>query len=483
MTRRRPGRRSRRRLGLRARIAVAVAVVCAAGTTTMGLVVYELQSDSATERFITSAEVGFDSDLQQARARVHSTSGNRIEQVVRFVDQRQGMEWAVYVFETGDQRFVPHQATYSTTDSDTVSVRSLKFAIPAWLAQRARTGETTSVAWRNQHGPVYLVAGLLEPGLVLVEQYSMRRLHDDLSTLRHTLAVVAGAVTAVSVLAAVVAAHFAQRPVRATAQAARRFGAGEFDVRLPVRGHDELAELAREFNDMAQRLGEVIGQLHVKDEQQRRFVADAAHDLRTPVATMVASVDSLRDPATRDTSADLLATQTRRLARLVEDLLEISRFDAGTAELRTDRIELPGLVDDAVSLLAPDADVRVSATGEVAVTADPRRLHTVIGNLVANALAHGAPPVSVEIDGTGPDAMLIRVADRGPGVPEDLLPVLFDRFTRGERGRGGDGTGLGLAIASANIAAHGGEITVANSGGAVFTVRLPRAPAEAAEAE
>ncbi|WP_232285255.1 sensor histidine kinase [Saccharomonospora xinjiangensis] len=455
-----------------------MAVVCASATTFMALMVYQLQAESSAERFKVSADVGFASDLQQARTQVHRHGGDRLETVSQFVREREGMHWALYDFLVEDERPLPGSRVYpDAPEGGRAMAQSTSLAVPAWLVDRARTGATASTELSNRHGArVYQVAGLVEPDLVLVEQYSMRRLHDDLSDLRHTLAVVTILVTVLSAVAALQAAHFAQRPVRAAASAARRLGAGKLDVRLPVRGGDELAELAREFNQMAERLGTVIAQLHAKDRQQQRFIADAAHDLRTPVATMVASVDGLDDPAARAVSASLLGEQTRRLARLVEDLLEISRFDAGTVRIRPDRVELPALVTDAVSLAAADAEITVRAAGDTTVVADPRRLHAVVGNLITNALSHGAPPVTVDIDGTHPDTVVLRVADRGPGVPDKLVPVVFDRFVRGEAARTDGGTGLGLAIAAENVAVHGGTIEVTRADGAVFAVTLPRTP-------
>lgn len=216
---------------------------------------------------------------------------------------------------------------------------------------------------------------------------------------------------------------------------------------------------------MAGRLGESI-------EQQRRFIADVTHDLRTPVAAMVAVADSLADPETRASSARLLGTQSRRLARLVEDLLEISRFDAGVADLRVELVELPALLRDAIAVTGARASL--SAAGDVTVTADPRRLHTIACNLLANAVQHGAEPVTVTIDATGPDQVVVRVADSGPGVPADLAPILFDRFVRGDRSRKAtEGSGLGLAVARENAVIHGGRLEVHNEGGTVFTLTLP----------
>jgi two-component system sensor histidine kinase MtrB len=258
-----------------------------------------------------------------------------------------------------------------------------------------------------------------------------------------------------------------RRPIQALSAAADELGAGALDTRVAVKGRDEVAALATSFNAMAARL-------HAKDRQQRRFVADVAHDLRTPLASMIATVDSLdhAEPATRGRAAEILGTQARRLAKLVEDLLEIARFDAGKADLRVAPVDLADLVADAAEVSCVEAGVTVH--GDVTVVADPRRVHTVVANLLSNAVRHGAAPVTVTLDGTGDD-VVVRVADAGPGVPEELLPILFDRFTRGDHARQATaGSGLGLAIARENVLVHGGSLTVHNDGGAVFTVRFPR---------
>jgi two-component system sensor histidine kinase MtrB len=230
---------------------------------------------------------------------------------------------------------------------------------------------------------------------------------------------------------------------------------------VPVAGRDDLAKLTSSFNTMASQLGESI-------EQQRRFVADVAHDLRTPLAAMVAAAETVErgDPDTGPRAAQLLGDQTRRLARLVTDLLEMSRFDAGAVELRPEPVDLAALWT---------SDVVPRVAGDPVVIGDLARLHTITRNLLTNAARHGAEPVTVTIDGSRPDQVVVRVADSGSGVPDDLLPLVFDRFTRGDRARGAtEGSGLGLAIAKENAVLHGGTLTVHNDGGAVFTLTLPR---------
>jgi two-component system sensor histidine kinase MtrB len=280
----------------------------------------------------------------------------------------------------------------------------------------------------------------------------------------------------------VLAARFVQRPVRRVSSAARALGGGALDVRVPVKGRDELADLAASFNSMAERVSTSFTELSAKERQQRRFVADVSHDLRTPLASMVATVDALdhASPETRDRAARLLGTQTRRLARLVEDLMEISRFDAGSADFRPEPVELPELVADAIETAVPSADVRVRASGELTVTADPRRVHTIVRNLLANAAQHGSPPIEVSLVDDGAEVR-VEVSDAGPGIPEDLMPILFDRFVRGDQARqAGEGSsGLGLSIARENALAHGGTLTAHNrtaddGHGAVFILTLPR---------
>jgi two-component system sensor histidine kinase MtrB len=326
----------------------------------------------------------------------------------------------------------------------------------------------------NVQGSLQLViVGQTEPRLLLVEYYDTRIIDAELAKARLELAAASVLVILVGSLLGVLAARRIQRRVRVAADAARTLGAGDLDTRLAVRGTDEFADLAGSFNAMAERLGQSIAELRRKDAQQRRFVADVAHDLRTPLAVLIAAGDGLHGPE-RERSAELVASQTRRLSALVDDLLEMSRFDAGAAELRPEHLDLRELCVDVVEMVA--ADIPVTLRGNGIVVGDPRRLHTVVRNLVSNALHHGAPPITITVDGTAEFEARVIVRDHGPGLPPELAAVVFDRFVRGDRSRRSEGSGLGLAIAYENAVLHGGRIRVASPGGAEFTLVVPRIP-------
>jgi two-component system sensor histidine kinase MtrB len=463
-------------VSLRTRIVAAIVAVTTTATAVMAYSAYQVQADEAVGRFAWSAVGNTAADrkifLEFAPDEPVGWLGN--------VDDRLGAnpDWALVFDRPGGEPEVVRGATggyqglIPVPDKLTMlrSVRGELF--PPGKGPDQLTSLYTSVPQTGRK--VFVVnANLPKDGYHLVEFFDFSRFDADLTALRWKLVRIALGVSVLGVGVALLIGRRIRRPIKALSAAADELGAGALGTRVPVKGRDEVAALAASFNTMAARLGESIDELHAKDRQQRRFVADVAHDLRTPLASMLATVDSLdhAEPATRGRAAEILGTQTRRLAKLVEDLLEIARFDAGKADLRVAPIDLADLVADTAEVTGVEA--AVTMTGDVTVVADPRRVHTVVANLLSNAVRHGAAPVTVTLDGTGDDVVL-RVADAGPGVPEELLPILFDRFTRGDHARQAtEGSGLGLAIARENVLAHGGSLTVHNDGGAVFTVRLP----------
>ncbi|MFG1808959.1 ATP-binding protein [Streptomyces sp. NPDC049040] len=342
-------------------------------------------------------------------------------------------------------------------------------------------------------GRPYLVAGARingdgPTGYMLKSLDAERK---DLNSLAWSLGIATLLALIGSALLAQAAGAAVLRPVRRLGEAAQRLGEGHLDTRLKVSGTDELAEMSRTFNNAAEALETRVEELSAREASSRRFVADMSHELRTPLTAITAVSDVLEDEAEAldpmiAPAVRLVVSETRRLNELVETLMEVTRFDAGTAKLRVDEVDVGEQVMACMDARAWLDSVELDAPRGVLATLDPRRLDVIMANLIGNALKHGGSPVKVTVRGTeaGPDDeeyIEVAVTDHGPGIPEEVLPHVFDRFYKADASRArSEGSGLGLSIAMENAHIHGGDITAANdpSGGAVFTLRLPRHPRE-----
>ena len=272
-------------------------------------------------------------------------------------------------------------------------------------------------------------------------------------------------------------------PVGRLAEAARRMSGGDLSVRIEPGGRDELARLVTSFNEMASDLGHKVGELQRMEAQARQFAGDVSHELRTPLTAMTAVADILYEhpDLTGDAAAAarLVRQEILHLNRLVEDLIEISRFDAGTAQLVTDDTDVATAVSGCLRARAWTG-VSTDVPAGLIARLDRRRFDIIIANLVGNALRHGGPPVIMtaraEPHASGEGRLILEVRDHGPGLAETAIPHVFDRFYKADTARArSEGSGLGLAIASENAQLHGGHIEAGNhpDGGAVFTVSLP----------
>ena len=272
------------------------------------------------------------------------------------------------------------------------------------------------------------------------------------------------------------------RPVRRLAQAAQRMSDGDLSVRIEPKGRDELAQLTTTFNDMAAALEGKISELEQMEARARQFAGDVSHELRTPLTAMTAVADILpgHPGLTGDAAAaaQLVSQEIRHLNRLVHDLIEISRFDAGTAQLVVDNTGVAAAV--AACLRARGwAGVVTDIPGGLTMPLDRRRFDVILANLIGNALCHGRPPVTVQASiqrADGGEQLALVVRDHGSGVPLDALPHVFERFYKADTARSrSEDSGLGLAIAWENTRLHGGRIEAANDpgGGALFTLWLP----------
>jgi two-component system sensor histidine kinase MtrB len=269
-------------------------------------------------------------------------------------------------------------------------------------------------------------------------------------------------------------------PVRRLAHAAERMSGGDLSVRIEPGGRDELARLVASFNEMATALEGKVGELERMEARARQFAGDVSHELRTPLTAMTAVTGLLGENAgmTGDAAAaaQLVRQEIFHLNRLVDDLIEISRFDAGTAQLVADDIDVAAAVSRCLRARGW-TDVCTGVPAGLTARLDRRRFDVIVANLVGNALRHGGPPVTVAA-GLQPDGqhLVVAVRDHGPGLSPAALPHVFDRFYKSDTARArSEGSGLGLAIAWENARLHGGHIEAGNhpDGGAVFTVRLP----------
>ncbi len=278
-------------------------------------------------------------------------------------------------------------------------------------------------------------------------------------------------------------------PVRAAASTAERLAAGRLDERLRVRGEDEIARLGSTFNSMAEALQAQIQQLEDLSRVQRRFVSDVSHELRTPLTTVRMAADVLYDGredfrAGPARSAELLQAELDRFEALLVDLLEISRYDAGAAELDASPVDLGPLVRRVAAAAAPLAERKGSRLDlvvphrPVVAEVEALRVERVLRNLVVNAVEHGeGRPVEVRLVASS-DAVTVTVRDRGVGLQPGHAGMVFTRFWRGDpsRARTTGGTGLGLAIALEDVRLHGGWLQAAGvpGEGSVFRMTLPR---------
>lgn len=284
-----------------------------------------------------------------------------------------------------------------------------------------------------------------------------------------------------SMIVTQILAHGMTSPLRRMTAAARAMAAGDYSRRIRASSQDEVGELAGAFNQMA-------ADLEAADRQRRELIANVSHELRTPISVLRAVLENVVDGVTGPDDATVKAAlaQTERLGRLVEELLDLSRLEAGAVplDLSDFAVEpfLARAVDEAAAAGRPVRFALSVDPAGLTARADQSRLHQVVANLVDNAAKHSPPDGLVRIGAAARPGggVRIEVADEGPGIPEGERVRVFERFTRGGDGGGqptGGGTGLGLAIARWAVELHGGTIEVAPSDrGALIRVDLPADP-------
>ncbi len=455
--------------GIRARLAVTLVALVAVTVAAIGIGVYAFVDASLRARALEDARQQVDyglsvlvlgADPAPTDRRAFETSGLPTAFALRGSGQ--------VIADFGDG--VPYEPE---------SLRGALGAISPDVREIVARGDL-GFAWQDLgDSPVLVVGGRQggPPDLYFV--FPVTPIEEALAQLRIGLVAAGAAAIGVALLVAGLLARWILRPLGAAGRAARRIAGGDLGARVPEGGHDELGRWSAEFNRMADSLEGTIARLETAQGQNRLFVADVAHELRTPLTALVAEASMIEGhtgglPPDARRAADLLVADVRRLRVLVDDLMEISRFDADAERPALEPVDLGRVVTGAVAARLPEAAVSLPPTPLV-VDCDPRRLDRILGNLLDNARDHApGAPVEVALQATREGAVIV-VADRGPGVPGDALAHLFDRFYKADPSRAGGSSGLGLAIAAEHAALLGGTLRARRrpDGGMVFALTLP----------
>ena len=303
-----------------------------------------------------------------------------------------------------------------------------------------------------------------------------------------TMAVIAAAVFGVgAVLIGLVVFGPVRRRLKDVQSATERLGTGDLSARAPVHGGDEVASLARSFNQMADELTARARALEASDRTRRQLMADVSHELMTPLTAMRGYIETLAmpevqlDPQTRQRYMGIVTDETHRLEQIIGDLLDLARLEGGGLTLRREHVDIAALFDRVAARHERElAERRVRLLrhvdpAAVFVPGDPDRLEQALQNLAANALRHTPDDGEVAMAAI-PVAGGVRITlrDNGPGIAPEHLPLIFDRFYKADAARrAAGGSGLGLSIVKAIVERHGGTIVAHNQDGAVFTITLP----------
>ncbi|MEZ5238178.1 MAG: HAMP domain-containing sensor histidine kinase [Microthrixaceae bacterium] len=445
------------RFGLRSRVALTVAVLSFLLSVGVSLTVYtaarqvllDAREEAATLRTVKNASVVLSTrDISEADP----------SDVLTALSNLSDTSNPVVVWDSGNRS----QALSSgfTTDD-----------LPPELVDRALSEQEAGIM-RYEDGDAMVVGVAVPIPNQQAAYFEVTALDDITEALSSIGLALAGAVVAATVLAALLgswASRYTIRPLTRVSQAAQSVALGELDTRInyeAYRNDPDLAPLVRNFNDMVQALQQRIN-------RDARFASDVSHELRSPLTTLNAGLQVLENnrsemPERAQRALDLLASDVDRFTQLVEDLLEISRFDAGAVRLELDDVAIVPMIRNTVGSVSTHEVPVVAEPGteDLVIACDRRRLARILVNFCSNAdkYADGATHISVSLhepepqDPDGEQTVRIGVEDAGPGVPPEMREAVFDRFNRGDQGgaRGSDvGVGLGLALAAEHARIQG----------------------------
>lgn len=470
------------RRSLQTRVVASTAVLSALA---IGLTGYALLRDVASslaenrrEVAVAEARAGFEQAQDQLDAAVDTDASPQSAVLTQVVDGLTGSSAAgtgrtyELVLQgplAADEARVPVRSSSATGDEDlpvgiTRSVRS--GAGLYWQYADARVGEDAG------ESPAVVVGRQLRaPGsgdtYAMYYLFSMREQQQTLDLMRNALLL--GGLAMVMMVGGVawLVSRQVLDPVRQARRVAERLASGHLDQRMSVTGEDDIARLSSSFNQMATNLQRQIRRLEDLSRLQQRFVSDVSHELRTPLTTVRMAGEVLFDARDRfdpqtARSAELLQRELDRFEDLLSDLLDLSRFDAGAAQLELGTVDLAEVARacaaDPVIRRAGIEVVVHGAERPVEVQADPRRIDRIVRNLLANAAKYSGTDVVDVTVGRTDEAVSFSVRDHGVGLAADENLRMFDRFWRADPARTQGGTGLGLPIAREDAALHGGTL-------------------------
>ena len=474
-------------------------MILVASSVVMIILAYALVS-VLTQRLVSQKEDVAQQELERARTAVEqqidaTSSANSVQVRINSARAALGQLSA----QQGDTQTVYEPVIVVENQDGSVTTSPEDFPVPDQLREMVDQGQIAQQYFPapRENGDYYnalLVGTPTDTDIPHTQVYLALSMESEESTMALMRGLLSAAGVVVVVLLVGIAWLATQQvitPIRSASRIAQRLAAGHLKERMAVDSDDEMGRLAASFNNMADKLSSQIAQLEEYGDLQRQFTSDVSHELRTPLTTVRMAADMIEAesdslPYGAQRASRLMSSELDRFEELLADLLEISRHDAGVADLSTAAIDLRSCVEAAygqVEHLARELDVEVRLNlpeERIGVEADSRRLERILRNLLANAIDHSeGNPVAVDVAATD-TAVGVTVTDHGVGLKPGQEELVFNRFWRADssRKRHSGGTGLGLAIAREDAVLHGGTLdaTGYEGFGSRFRLIIPRTP-------
>ncbi len=459
----------RRAVGLRARVTFFFSVTGLVAALGLASVTYFVTRSYLLDQRRDVAEIQTVNNARLVRDSLRRPGAAQTREDLIDSVRTDAQGYAVLHIDAGDQRF--------GTDTVGLALEDL----PPHLRQAVGAGSSGYEYFTLGDDP-YLAYGvsLADPAAQYYEAFPLTTIERDLRVIATALAIGAASTALLSAALGWWASRRLLRPVSRVADAATELASGGLDTRLPPDPDPDLDRLSSSFNEMADAV-------QARIQREARFASDVSHELRSPITALTAAVEVMDArradiPARSQQALDVVVNQVRRFDQMVLDLLELSRLDAGVAELNREELVL----DEMVRRIATrhgyaDVPIEVGPGADVPVPVDKRRLERIVANLLDNARQHADGPtrVTVSVSRVASErAIDLAVEDSGPGVALSERTRIFERYARGTASRSRVGTGLGLALVLEHAQAHGGRAWVEDrtGGGSRFVVRFPLAP-------